>query len=761
VVIQYNDAKSGGVLQLTAQRAVVFTNPGKLADTAQFTMENVRGIFLEGEVIASDGKYTLRGPQIYYDVKANRAVMLDAVFWTYDERRKLPLYVRAKSIRQTASDQFEAKSATFTNTAFFDPELSIGASTVTISRKTVPVEQSPLDRGATPQTVTATQVNARNVTLQVAGLPVFYWPWYSGDPANTPIRDFRFENFSGSGGAVKAVINAYSLLGLKTPDDLVFDFLTDYYFERGIGVGTRLAWKYPDSKGSLFAYTVPFDTGTDILKSGANLTHDNEFRGIIAGEQRWRVDDKWTVFAEGAAISDETFIDAFYENLGETRREFTNRLRADRTDRNTQATLEAKASFSDFISNEWLLQSRGYSVNKLPEAMYVRQADDLLSQTHPGLLSYWSEYRVGAISIAFDEIRPENRGYSTPGFASRAFGLAPNQSYADALRTRGYFEDTVYRADTRQELSLNMNAGPVKLTPFVVGRVTAYDNDFKQFSPDEDDSARLYGAAGIRASTTFQRVYDGVDSQLLDIHRLRHIVEPNITVWGAGTTIDGQDLPVYDDSVESLADGMIMRFGATQTFQTQRGAPGRWHNVDLLTLSTDFVVSSGSSQAKTPIGRFFDYRPEYSNPGNYFVGDGVYRLTDTLAFTGSTVYDFDRAQQAMSSTGFIVQHGLEFSTSVDLRYINALDSTYVNFGAQYQFTNKYSVSATAAYDLDAGGFQTNLFEVRRTFASMVFGLSVGYNDITGESSFGFVFRPFGAAGEARVSSGEQGADFGG
>ena len=80
--------------------------------------------------------------------------------------------------------------------------------------------------------------------------------------------------------------------------------------------------------------------------------------------------------------------------------------------------------------------------------------------------------------------------------------------------------------------------------------------------------SRLQGAAGIRASTSFERIYDGVDSSLLDVHRLRHIIEPNMTVWHSGTTVNSASLPVYDPTVEALADGTIMRFGATQTLQT-------------------------------------------------------------------------------------------------------------------------------------------------------------------------------------------------
>lgn len=63
------------------------------------------------------------------------------------------------------------------------------------------------------------------------------------------------------------------------------------------------------------------------------------------------------------------------------------------------------------------------------------------------------------------------------------------------------------------------------------------------------------------------------------------------------------------------------------------------------------MFASDDTDAATPLGRFFDSRPEYSALGNYFVGDAAYRLTDATSLVGSTVYDFDTHQQDMSSGG--------------------------------------------------------------------------------------------------------------
>jgi len=767
VSLQYTEAASGRTLQMTARRAAIFLDPGRLADLVGFTADRVRGIFLEGDVTVSDGRYTVRGPQVYYDVRANKAVMLDAVFWTYDQERTLPLYVRAKTIHQESAERFRAEGARFTNTAFFDPELSIGASTITITRQTVAARGSPLDDGraraggvdsggsgggaaGVGPTRTRTIIGARDVTLRAAGVPFFYWPRYSADPANLPLRDLRVENRSGSGAALKATINAYALVGVDRPRDASIDLLTDFYFERGPGLGVRAAWEEERSRGRVFLYGLPDDRGTDILKPGTEIEREGEFRGLIVGEQRWQVDDKWTLFAEGAYIGDEAFIDAFFDQQAETSREFTNRLLARRLDGNTAFTVEAKGTFNDFLANEYLLQSRGYSVNKLPEAVYARQADDLLAGVDPGLLTHFSEYRAGRVGMSFDEVFARERGFTTDALAQRAFGIGPDGRISDRLRDEGYFEGEVTRGDTRQELSLVTSLGPVTINPFAVGRITAYDDSFDAFSPDEGDSVRLWGGGGVRVSTTVQRVYDELDSRLLDVHRLRHIIEPSATVFVAGTNIDGIDLPIYDDAVESLAHGTMGRVGLTQTFQTQRGGPGRWQSVDLLRVSTDLVWASDDADRESPIARFFEYRPELSNPADAFIADLTARVTDASSLVASTVFDLDRNRQAASSAGVLTQHGPAFSTLAEVRYLDAQDATYINGGLQYELTSRYAIAGRASYDVDEGGFQSTYVEIRRQYASMILGLSIQYDNITGETSFGFVFQPRGASGAAGI-----------
>lgn len=738
LIVTFWDRRRNQTVQLTAERAVVFLEPGRLTEgilAGPVDRDSIRGLYLEGDVAAdfqsADGRFSLRSPRVYYSVEHDRGVLVDAVFWTYDAKRGLPLYVRAKSIEQVAHDQFTATEARITNTPFFEPDLSIGASSVTV--KPAPTE----DRNR------RILVDAKDITLRAGGVPFFYWPRLRGDPESVPLRDLRVENSSGSGAALKTTWNLYSLLGIAPTEDVSADLLVDWYFERGPAFGTAFSWRDPGVRGGLLAYMVPDDRGTDLLVTGDEKDHDGVFRGMILGEHRAALTEEWTLFAEAAYISDETFIDGYFDFLARNRREFTNALVVRRLRENTALFGGLKANANDFIANEYLLQSPGYTVDKYPDLGYFRLADDLLPD-HPGLLSYSSEYRLTEMRLHFNEVPVRNFGFRNPVRAQSLFGVTPDQSIGDALRAMGYTEEPRTRFDTRHELTMPLSAGPLNVTPFVVGRFTAYNDDFREFSPDADEPQRLWAAQGVTVSTEIHRVDNTVESRLFDLHRIRHIIQPSITLWHADSTIDRTDLPVYDDEVESLAEGTATTLALRQVWQTQRGGPGRWRSVDVFRLDTSLTISSDDVDRESPIGRFFDYRPEFSNLGDTFATvEAAWQVSEIVGIGGGTVYDFEINQPARTDFGIIIHHSPELISYLDLRYLNAQDSTTFGFGGTYELTPKYTVTANAAYDTNLGDIQSVSTEIRRRYPNVILGLGFTYNNITSETSFGFVFQPVG------------------
>lgn len=810
VVVQYTDTRKNRNLQVSAERAVVFLQPGPVTQLTTFGADAVKGIYLEGDVVATDGRYTVRGPKVYYDLATQQAVMIDAVFWTYDEQRGLPLYVRAKEIRQLAANQWQARSARLATTSFFDPVFSLGASSVTITRRTDPNQgagghgRSRRGRAASTETgdvpdlrgdtsiaggvatgatvsgrtggggggggagdgvsvagtddAESTYLDARDITLRAGGVPFFWVPRARGEVENIPLKDLRIENSSSSGTAFKTGWDPFSVLGARSPRGLDSTALLDWYFDRGPALGYKGDYRSPDgdSQANFFAYTLPDDYGRDVLSSGAKRGIDNEFRGMVLADYSVKLDDKWALQLEGSAISDENFVDAFFRPLAYSGREITNSAYLKRQTDHTLFTVLAKGEFIDFTPNQYLLESQGFNVDKLPEAGYYRLADDLLDQSAPGALVWSQEYRVGRMNMNFTEPTAAELGFDTPKRAQAAFGFSnPNLSPADELRAEGYTEDAVTRADTRQELAGTFQYGVFKISPFLTGRFTAYDDTFESFRPKDgpnaDSQYRYWYSAGVRTSTQITRINDAVDSQVFDLHRTRHIIEPSMTLWYAGSNLSQNDLPDYDDNVESIATGTVGNFNIAQTWQTKRGGPGRWHDVDVLKVNTGITGSTDDADRESPIDRFFAYRPEYSQLGNFLNADAAWQVTDVVALTFDEIYDLDIHQSSRTGAGAVIQHSPDFSSYAELRYINAMDSTYVNFGCDYKLTRRYLLGFNSTYDTDLNEFQSYNIRIRRRVPEANIGVSLGYDNITDETSFSLIFEPA-AAPQAQALS---------
>ncbi len=731
-VMQYRDSSKRRTLEVSAQRLVAYVRSEGNDNPLAYSANDVVGIYLEGDVVATDGEYTLRGPRLYYDLQRNRAVVLDAVFHSYDTKRRVPIYLRADAIRQEAQNRFGATNAQLSTVAFFDPAFALGARDLTVTRQTAPGEE------------TRTVADARGMTLRAGGIPFVWFPRFEGDINDVPLRDLRIENSSGSGTAIRTAWDLFGLLGRRAPEGVNVDLLLDGYTERGAGLGIDTSWNRGKLDGSLLAYTLPRDTGEDHLTSGARKDPPEDWRGIILAQQRWRLNSDWSLFLEGSYISDETFVDSFFEPLAETRREFTNALNLVHRSDGGLFTATIQGSLNDFTPNEYLLQSLGYQTERLPEFSYSRVGDDLFSESAPGLLTYSSDTRAGLVRLSFTEPTADELGYDTTRRAQEAFGLDPNESLGDRLRASGLDEDATFRFDTRHELNANIPVGDININPFVTGRLTSYDRTFEGFNPDSDERARLFGAAGVRASTSFQRVDNSVSSRLFDLYRIRHIIEPSVTAWAAGANIDQNELPIYDDRVESLATGTAVRVGADQTWQTMRGGPGRWQSVDVLKLSTHFVFSSADTDSESPIRRFYDPRPEYSLlGGDFMTNDLVWQISDPVAISLHNTYDFEINQSARTSAGILVQHSNAFRTFAELRYVNARDVTFLVFGGRYEPTDKYRFDGYATFDTDRDEFQSIGGVIRRRFPEATLGLQVSYNEITDEVSFGVVVEPAG------------------
>ncbi|MFA9477736.1 LPS assembly protein LptD [Phycisphaerales bacterium AB-hyl4] len=738
----YEDAADGRSVVLQAERAVIFLAPeaadDAMGDTA-FNAGAVQGIYLEDNVVISDGDYTLRAPRIFYDLQRDQAVVLDAVLYTWDVQRQIPLYVRADSVRQTSRTSFEARGAVLTTSEFAQPHFGIGANRVT------------LDMDRDEAGVMRQYFSASHSTLRVADVPVFYWPYLAGEVRALPIRSVSVGQSRRRGLEVETAWDVFALLGQESPDGIDLTANLDYRGTGGPGIGAELDYNIEGARGQLRGYLLPTDSSEDRFGRRVRIEQDNETRGYVRFEHRQTLPDNWHADLEAAYVSDETFLESYFPDEAHTARPYQTAIYLLKQEPDWAFDLQASTQLTDFTEQLTTLQAPGFQLERQPEVGYYRTGTSLFADR----ATWYTENRFSRIKANFGRDTPADRGFREQQ-ALDLFGTPPDVRFTDAADAVGFDQDWRLRVDSRHEINVPMELGPLSITPYVVGRVTAYDDDFEAYA-GEDDQYRLWGSLGTRFSTQFQRSYDRVDNRVLNLNRLRHLIEPSINVFYAATTVDAGDLPPYEADVEDIADGPGIRLGLRQTLQTQRGGPGRWRSVDWFTLQTDLVFrSSDGNRDRQPLARFYDYRPEFARGGNHFYTEARWQVSDVLGTIGDLTFDFHDEQVSQWRLGASLQHTPRLRSFLHYRNIRPINSQWLGYGFTYELTRKYTISATQRFDLRENESRNIDFWLERRLPRARLRFIASFDQIDNEQVFGISFTPEGFAARNPFGVGQGG-----
>lgn len=731
VVLDYRPGpgETTGNLRLSADRAVVFMEPGSVRDltSRRLSMEDVRGVYLEGAVKAESDKddYVVRAPRMYYDFQSDQAIMLDAVLRTYDRKRSLPVFARASEMKQIAENQWSAKHVTVSASSFATPTLAVGANSVVVHQ--VPGGLTETGSEAADELM----IDSTGNTLEAGGFPMLWWPQYSGPIINFPLRGVRSGWGEYEGGIVETTWDFFSLAGWEPPDgqDLTFDI--DGYTERGIGGGIDWELETADNSMALDLYGIK-DSGTQRTDTGISMEVPKDYRYAALWQQTIKLSESWMFQGQLSYMSDATYISAWREDDYRDRREYESSLYLKNESRNTAFTVLGKYTLNNFISNSWLIASQGYQVNKLPELSYMRFGDSLFGD----MLTWSSQYNASRMQIVIPEGTPANSGLRASTFTNpdgSPFGA--NEPIKNAAQYQGLRSSWVNRLSTRQNISMPLQWGAFNITPFAMGQIVSYFED-DTTGGAEESKHQYYGSGGVRINTVLQRVFNDVNSDLFDLHRLRHLIEPYFMAWYSTSNYDILDTPIYDPLFDNLSTGGVVRVGLRNTLQTQRGGPGRWYDVDWLTIDASLVMSTESEENRFPTPQFFDWEPGYSQLGNFAQGSYTLQFSDSLAFVGQGIWDLDRDTFMRAASGIELTHSPRFSTFVEYRFINVTDTKLLAFGGNYEISDKYDIAVIPQWDFVREDFRSVQASVVRAFPDFDFIFYVSYDQVRGETRVG-------------------------
>ena len=144
---------------------------------------------------------------------------------------------------------------------------------------------------------------------------------------------------------------------------------------------------------------------------------------------------------------------------------------------------------------------------------------------------------------------------------------------------------SVLRLNTVQELFYPMRFMQwLNMRPFVSFQETAYSHGATQGDP----RFRQAAATGIDLTTRFFRVFPlETDFWGLDIHKLRHLIIPNVEYrYQADPTVPAFQLPRFDGT-DGLAKANTVSPSIEQKLQTKRFENGSWQEVDLVRFLTN------------------------------------------------------------------------------------------------------------------------------------------------------------------------------
>ncbi len=625
----------------------------------------IEGVYLEGDVVVTFGERFIRAERLYYDFSRQRALILDAVLRTELPERGVPLYVRADEIRQLSEREFAAEHARVSTSEFYTPHYHLGAEHVELRDRTAG------DASGRPTGPLAGSYDLRDVTLNVANVPILYWPRVRGDleTSETLIRRVRFAQSRNFGTEVETVWELFGLLGRERPEGVDARLRLDYFSDRGPAVGIDADYTREDSFGLLRSYYIN-DGGEDNLGPLRDNKPDSPNRGRILWRHRQYLPEGWEATFELSYISDPGFLEEYEKSEWFESKAQETVIYLKHTGETDAFSILANWRLLDFVTQ----------TEHLPDIAYRRIGDVLFDS-----IVLYHESHLGAVRY-----RPDDRR------------LFDGRRFDNTART-----DLTARATIRQEAELPLKLPGASLVPFAAVHGQYWDGQ-------PLDSGRLWrgvGIYGVRGGSWLAKVFDDVDSQLLDLHRLRHIIQPYFSSWYAHSNTTADRVTPFDTGIETIGSFYGTLIGVRQTLQTKRGGPGQWRTVDWLTFDLQAGFFGGDIQdpqdaAGIPIqrtpGYVSFYRPELSHSRNYLAGELIWRIGDTTSLLYDFNFDLGDRSFDRHNVSLAVERLPRLAYVFGLRHAGDIETTLMGGGFNYKLTAKHTLAYRSWLDINRG-----------------------------------------------------------
>ena len=694
----------GDLLEFQADNAVAWYAEGPAtrapeAEPGGGIPENLKAIYLSGDVVMTSGQHTIRADQMYYDFAQNKALIETAEMKSFDVRRGIPIYVRAAKLRQLAENKFAGEDITLTTSEFYLPQISFNASSVII------IDTTSADERKGKISDRSFDAQMKDVRFKLGDRTIFYWPFIRSNlqTPDTPLKSVGVGHDSVWGTSVETRWHLSRLLGLQETEGTDSTLALDYYSDRGVGGGAEFDYAKEDYFGTLLGYVID-DHGEDRLgrhSTRRNLEPPRELRGRFRWQHRHFLPHNWQLTSEVSYASDKNFIEGYYRSEYNIGKEQETLVHLKRIEDNWGLAFMGKVRINNFWDK----------LEELPSAEFHWTGQSLFDDK----FTLYSDSQVSRFRqrLASDSASTVSEEYFT--FISE-----------------------------RAELDMPMRWDFAKVVPFIAG--TFGYEDGRGFQTDIDGGAAgrenniWIGEAGARIfPLPMWKVYPEVESRLWDLHGLRHIIEPRVTAVGY----------TESDSVAEQRD--ILNVGISQRLQTRRGPADNRRTADWMRLDMDvtWLDNTGDSSAGADrfiwnnpfvplVNRFSTLVPPQDRRSsgifgprrNYFSTNYIWRVSDTTAVLSDMNYDIQSGVVQQFNVGFSRLRWPNLSYYIGSRYLKRIDNGFgeegsnaLTFAASYVLDPRYTVVFSQQYDFDYGANIRSEVTLIRRYHRLNYGIT--------------------------------------
>ncbi len=695
-------------MELRADEAVVFSEvlgddgrPVPVKDTyspmsapLSEGSENITGVYLQGDVVISRGERYMTGPAAYYDFTTDRAVMTEGTFRTVQQQRNVPIIMRFREARMLSARELRFDDATVSTSEFYTPTYHFGARSIYM------MDMTPYDAEGEKLSQQHWMAEMDDATLNVRGTPVMYMGDTRTDfrQGHTPLRTITGGYDAEYGAEIETEWYFFRLMGLVKPKDV--DAILHLDYKRGPTVGLEIDYERENYTGYAKLWGMYDTENSDEFGQKNKQREEEDVRGRILARHKQFMPRDWQMQFEVSYLSDRNYLRKYFPDEFYAGKDQETLVYARKQRDNWALDVLLKAKINNFLTQTWAA----------PDVGAYMIGEPILD----GLFTFFGEAHAGALK--WDPADLSNR--------DKRRGMV-QQSESSWLG----------RFDTRAELDMPLHLGPVNVVPYVMGRVDGWTD-----SPDDGKNNRVYGQAGVRADTTFWKVYENAQSRLLDVNGLRHSISPEGAFFIAGDNgVTPADLYPLSPSIEEhMTDLSGVEFGVRQLWETKRGEGADQRNVEWMRLdiTAGFFGNTDEQFNPTTDGRYFASRPEYSLGDDFLFFDYEWYISDSTTLMADMNIDVDDSEIGRASIGLYMERSPRLSYFVGLRTIEQLSTAIGTFAVRYQINRKYSIALIEQYDFDYDGGTNLRSEVSftrkfpRWYTSLKFGYDARWDDFT-------------------------------